>query len=331
MCIAIVKPAGAPVPSLATLQACADSNGDGAGISYPCVGNKVQIIKGMSSAEEVFDALNAQDFTQVPVMIHFRIGTHGLRTDAKHTHPFPVGAATEVMEKLAHQCDHAVMHNGIMNAFGYDKAISDTMAFARDFLGHVINHMDNPGVRAAVDGVLSWDKLAIMMANGRVYRFGKWIESDGIFYSNESFRTLGGADPRKWGKCDTWTKGWGSRLDTPDDGTQSFVDYPDDVPDKFRPWTGMLWSEGLALDGKDALENFDESHLLSDCRAAISLGAVMDVPRPSACSEVEYDAWVVRNYLTKLINDTQLIGYLETGVLMSKPETKKTRRINRKS
>lgn len=325
-----MKPAGVPVPSLATLQACADSNGDGAGISYPCVENKVQIIKGMSSAEEVHEALHAQDFTQVPVMIHFRIGTHGLRTDAKHTHPFPIGATTEVMEKLVHQCDHAVMHNGIMNAFGYDKAISDTMAFARDFLGHVINHMDNPGVRAAVDGVLSWDKLAIMMANGKVYRFGKWIESDGIFYSNESFRTFGGADPRKWGSCSTWSKGWGNRLDTPEDDTQSFVDYRDEL-DKFRPWTGQLWSEGLTLDGKDTLDNFDEAHLLSDCRAAQEFGAVLDMPRPTGCSEVEFDAWVVYKYLTKAITDTQLIGYLETGVLMRKSETKKTRRTTRKS
>lgn len=330
MCIACYSPAGVPVPSLEILKACADSNGDGCGISYPCVGGKVQILKGFQSAEEVHEALHAQDFTNVPIFIHFRIGTHGLKTDAKHTHPFPIGATTEVMEKLVHQCDHAVMHNGIMNAFGYEKAISDTMAFARDFLGHVINHIDNQGVQAAINGALSWDKLAIMMADGRVYRFGKWIESDGIFYSNESFRTFGGADPRKWGSCSTWSKGWGDRLDTPEDDTQDFVDYRDEL-DKFRPWTGQLWSEGLTLDGKDTIDNFDESHLLSDCRAAQEFGAALDVPRPTGCSEVEFDAWVVCKYLTKAITDTQLIGYLETGVLMRKAEAKKTRRINRKS
>jgi hypothetical protein len=278
----------------------------------------------------MFEALNAQDFTQVPVMIHFRIGTHGLKTDAKHTHPFPIGATTEVMEKLVHQCDHAVMHNGILGAFGYEKAISDTMAFARDFLGHVINHIDNQGVQAAINGALSWDKLAIMMADGRVYRFGKWIESDGIFYSNESFRTFGGADPRKWGSCASWTKGWGTRLDTPEDDTQDFVDYPD-IPEQFRPFTGQLWSEGLILDGKDSIDSFDATHLRSDAAAAVDLGAALDVPRPTNCSEVEYDAWVVHGYLTKQFTDTQLIGYLETGVVMRKAEAKKTRRITRKS
>ena len=319
MCIAIYKPAGVPVPSLATLQACADSNGDGAGISYPCVGGKVQIIKGMGSAEEVFEALNAQDFTNGPVMIHFRIGTHGLKTDAKHTHPFPVGATTEVMEKLVHQCDHAVMHNGILGSFGYEKAISDTMAFARDFLPLILHHLDNPGVKAAMTEVLSWDKVAIMAADGSVRMFGNWIKSDGIFYSNESFRSFGGADPRKWGKTTdlcTWSRDY-----DPDE------DFAKDEKEPFRPFKGQLWSDGLTWDGLEAMEMFDSTHLRADHDAAVEFGAAMDAPKPIGCTEIEYDAWVVYSFITKKFTEKQLIGYLETGVVMREVETtKKTRR-----
>ena len=274
------------------------------------MGGKVQIIKGLQSAEEIHDLLTSQDLTKVPVMIHFRIGTHGLKSDPKHTHPFPVGASTEDMERLMHKCDFAVMHNGILRDFGYDKAISDTMAYARDFLGHVAQHLDNPGVKAAVDSTLGWDKLAVMAADGTVRMFGKWIEDGGIFYSNESFRSRDGADPRKWGSCITrW--GWDDDLDIVE-------------PEKYRPFRGQLWSDNITI-GESTLDDFDAAALRSDASAAVDFGAAPDLPIPDGCSELEYDAWVVLGYLTGNFSEDQFIDYIELGVILSRdlePTTK---------
>ena len=92
MCIAIIKPGSAPLPTLEQLQNCAKTNRDGGGLCYPIAGG-VQIVKGFTTADAMFAFLQTQDFTSVPMMIHFRIGTHGDKGAPKHTHPFQIGRA----------------------------------------------------------------------------------------------------------------------------------------------------------------------------------------------------------------------------------------------
>ena len=140
-----------------------------------------------------------------------------------------------------------------------------------------------------------------------------------MFYSNESFRSLGGADPRKWGSC---SRGWGSLA-------AGEYELEDEVP--FRPFRGQLWSDNLFLGERDSLDGFDVTHLRSDAASAEQLGASVDCPKPQACTDVEFDAWVVYGYLTKKFTDKQLYSYLETGVVIKDEPitTKKDRRIRR--
>lgn len=330
MCIAIIKPGNAPLPTLEQLENCAATNGDGAGLCYPIKGGGVQIIKGMQSAKEVHDFLQTQDFTLVPMMLHFRIGTHGGRRDPKHTHPFPIGRGTEEMEALQIVAQSAMMHNGIMSRFGYEAAISDTMAFARDALPQI---MKMP--KAAMDIVMSevlgtHNKVAYMDKNGLVSKFGNWIEDGGLFWSNASYKSyasVASADPRRWGSCGSGAgrtkhggynqSGFYSRYDWGDDVPEDFPASPDALEELLvSPGEGELWSDLIEEDvtSVDTEKLSDESNAIvasEDFRARfVYRNRGSKIIRPEGVSIKDWDTLVSYRYMYSFIKDDEWDAYL---------------------
>jgi hypothetical protein len=304
-----------------------------------------QIVKGIQSAKEIHDELISQDFTAVPMLIHFRIGTHGLKSDPKHTHPFPLGRNKEDMEKLSLMSKHAMIHNGIMSAFGYEKDISDSMAFARDVLPLLYPKINDEGVQAAISEILGYsNKIAILDGvTQMVWLFGKWNKgADGIFYSNDSYKGFGGADLREWrkpyywGGCGTGTRklDWEKeddvefpeRTQTADDRDFSNLTGTSDpvigANQKVHPRfsTGELWSELLA-DGWDETA-LDMDMLSADADKAIAGGDSIYGRKKKGTLQREKDALIVRTYLRKWIDDEAYTSYLIEGYIKNPAERK---------
>ena len=313
MCIAIIKPGSAPLPTLEQLQNCAKTNRDGGGLCYPIAGG-VQIVKGFTTADAMFAFLQTQDFTSVPMMIHFRIGTHGDKGAPKHTHPFPVGAGQEEMEKLILESDMALMHNGIMYKFGYDKEISDTMAFARDALPHILKMpVECRGI--VLSEILGTsNKIALMDSEGEISKVGTWIEDGGLFWSNTSYKTFTyAADPRNWGSCAGYIQG-GKYKNRKSSAQTTLPGDDESWPDPFaktlkRPIDAQFWSEVIENDPI----NFDVDALRDDyfkISAALGRSVPYGIEKPTALTNKEWDTVVSWRYTYSYIKDDEWDTYI---------------------
>lgn len=175
MCIAIYKPAG-QVITKDILSVCNDNNPDGMGFAFPDSG-RVEIVKTPYYAD--FDewykeySSRAKD---VPMLIHFRIATHGQMDDA-NTHPFQVNPSL------------AFIHNGIIPGLG-DKHYSDTWYFNKQLAEvstKTIHYRIIQDMMA--DYIGRGSKLVFLDSKGRHViinqQAGHWV--NGVWYSNNSY------------------------------------------------------------------------------------------------------------------------------------------------
>lgn len=196
MCIIVAKPAGIQCPSLETLETCFNSNPDGAGLMW-ADGDQVRIIKGFMEFDEFASTLKALgDVTNTGLVMHFRITTHG-GTRPECCHPFPLTDDDAALRALDICAPLGVAHNGVISGMDTDPQTSDTMAYIRDVL--------TPLQRMAGDLLASDDamtvvestvgsKLAFLEPDGAITTIGDFIEENGVFYSNASFKPA----PRIW-------------------------------------------------------------------------------------------------------------------------------------
>lgn len=214
MCIVVYKPSNVKMPSKATLKECFRCNSDGAGYMFPEDG-KVQIKKGFMS----FNALNTSlqaDYNRLgaetPFVIHFRIGTQGGNNQA-NTHPFPLSKNMSDLKQLSCTTNCGVAHNGVISLTTtrtseyiqeYDEEknrmvtkykpidYSDTMKFITDYLSLIIKNKNwymNEDNLTLIERLIGCsNKLAIMNADGHTTLIGNFIEDNGVFYSNSSYK-----------------------------------------------------------------------------------------------------------------------------------------------
>jgi hypothetical protein len=205
MCVIVAKPANVALPPRAELQNCFERNPDGAGLMYPTAEGKVIITKGFPTWAEFERHLSTVeqlvDTAVVPMVLHFRIGTHGHRTAPTHTHPFPICGSYERMMELNTVCDAGMAHNGIIH-FGsiggaravVDTAIepSDSMEFANivlSTLSRVPGWLDEGSpCTAIVEGALGQgNKLAILSGASVLMLYGHFVEHNGCWFSNTTY------------------------------------------------------------------------------------------------------------------------------------------------
>ena len=198
MCIIVYKPEGVDMPSRDTLLNCYRGNSDGAGFMYPLVGkDKIRIRKGFMDFGGLMDSLDRiPDVKNVPVVIHFRIGTQGLN-DKGNTHPFPITSCESTLTSVESVADVALAHNGIIDltsTYGSVKqevVRSDTYFFVKDYctcLCDKPNYYENEKIVEILEK-LAGSKLAIMSNDGHVELIGSFIHDDEDFcyYSNTSY------------------------------------------------------------------------------------------------------------------------------------------------
>jgi predicted glutamine amidotransferase len=191
MCIIVYKPAGEELPGTRTLKRCFEANPDGAGIMYP-TRSGVRIVKGLMSFDQLTDALGRREWKNRPVVIHFRIGTHGTRSVA-NTHPFPVTKDESQLAAKTSSAPVALAHNGIISLTsggGYKDDRSDTFRFVRDYASDAIlgPRYYRQKKTVALLARLADSKLAIMSADGHVELIGRFEKHDGCYYSNDSYK-----------------------------------------------------------------------------------------------------------------------------------------------
>lgn len=209
MCVIVAKPSGVKMPTTDAITDMWFANPDGAGLMYAHKGT-VFIRKGfMDLADFLTEVENLEtkfDLTKLPLVMHFRITTHG-GTKPENCHPFPISDSVGVLSKLDSRTSLGVAHNGII-PITPRKGISDTMEY-------VISQLA-PLHRAVPDFYKSKDlmqmvynavssKLAFLTDKGEIFTVGDFQTEDGILYSNLNHKWMRPRDFR-FGCYDGWDK-----------------------------------------------------------------------------------------------------------------------------
>lgn len=195
MCIIAIKPAGVKTPAETTIENMWYNNSDGAGFMYAAGGN-VHIEKGFMSLKDLKAALKQLektiDTTSTPIILHFRITTHG-KTSPGNCHPFPVVEKLPLLQMTKCKTPLAVAHNGIISGIKPSKEdISDTMEYIMTQLAPLYQlkkdfYKQDAGKKLVYNFIRS--KMAFLDGTGRIETIGDFITGeDGVSYSNTSYR-----------------------------------------------------------------------------------------------------------------------------------------------
>ena len=182
MCIAIYKPADKEI-SDDVLKICYTNNKDGCGFAYINKDHKgIKRIKIKKSMD--FDVFLKQYKRAIevnpesPFLIHFRIGTHGVRTNY-NCHPFRIDDET------------VFIHNGVISGVGTDEKKSDTQLFNDVVLKRLPKGLlTHPTIKFLIEDFIGYSKLITLDINGSVNIYnekkGEWV--DGIWFSNNGYK-----------------------------------------------------------------------------------------------------------------------------------------------
>lgn len=210
MCIIAAKASGVAMPDRKTIRRMWDANPDGAGIMYiekGCVRIEKGFMKYKSFAKKLDQLEHRLDMTQTPVVMHFRITTHG-GTRPENCHPFPITDSIGALKKTQSSSDIGVAHNGII-PITPRKDISDTMEYIASQLAPLKRALprfyENKNAMLLIKNAID-SKMAFLTKEGKIYTVGDFNEHNGILYSNYSYdehygyyRNLG-----KWSSYGAW-------------------------------------------------------------------------------------------------------------------------------
>lgn len=211
MCIIAAKPAGVKMPSDETIRNMWYANPDGAGIMYALEG-KVRIEKGFMKLTALESRLaeirKTVNLDETGVVLHFRITTHG-GTRPENCHPFPITDSLARLRMTRVTTSVGVAHNGVIHIAPRDRNTSDTMEYIASQLAPLSRALPsfyvNPNAMTLIQNAIQ-SRMAFLTGSGEIYMTGDFIESDGIFYSNRSFKGYGRARGCyvDWDDHDAW-------------------------------------------------------------------------------------------------------------------------------
>ena len=190
MCVIMVKPKGIPLPCKEVFKICYNNNSDGCGYMYVENG-KVVVKKGFMGYKNMYKQIKKLGDDKV-IVVHFRIGTSGVKKDQKTCHPYPISTDENDLQKLQYNTDVGVVHNGIISGYVDDKRpdLNDTQVFVRDFLT-VLKDLNpefykNKKARDLIENEAG-SKLVFLDSNEDLYYVGEYNEDNGVLYSNYTY------------------------------------------------------------------------------------------------------------------------------------------------
>jgi hypothetical protein len=131
-------------------------------------------------------------FKDVPIMYHFRIGTHGPNSEAL-THPFPISNQFKHLTALEYKSDIVMSHNGIIHSVVPRAGWSDTQQYISDIIMPLIktdrHFYKNKHMQELMRNTNNGSRFAFLDMDGNFTTVGEFVESDdpelkGILYSN---------------------------------------------------------------------------------------------------------------------------------------------------
>ena len=307
MCIIAAKPAGIPMPDDATLRRMWDNNPDGAGFMYPVTlkkhgkaVTKVQVEKGFMEYDHFEAALQelarTHDLTQTPIVMHFRITTHG-GTCPELTHPFPVTSSESVLKKLRSTADVGVAHNGIIHSVEPRKGLSDTAEYVATQLAPLSRALprfyENTDALTLIRNAIG-SKMAFLSADGKIVTVGDFTEHDGILYSNTSYSYTAYQFSRAWSCGGGWSWDTGAGSAPWDSSTPRKLMNLSAVPGAYLVLSSgealsTDYEDAYAMDSKGRIYSYDELLdvfvRLSGASAYTSQGTALRYKSKSACWE----------------------------------------------
>lgn len=189
MCVIVYKPKNIELPSKDILKTCYKNNSDGAGYTFTSR-HKVIIKKGYQDFDTFYNELlkdyKKYNLANHSLILHFRIGTSGGLTKEK-TQPFKITSNIKELNKLYIKNKKAsLVHNGVFSEYTYNKELSDTQNYIKDFLQPLLKSKIK-NKKTLVNNSLDYSKLAILNNRDNVLLLGDFIKDKGVYYSNNSY------------------------------------------------------------------------------------------------------------------------------------------------
>lgn len=186
MCIIAVKEKNIPMFDDKTIKQMFSRNSDGAGIMWTENGN-VHFKKGFMKVEPFLDFVHSRDdWSTIPAVLHFRIGTAGGNTPL-NCHPYPIKKKNTV-EGV---CNMAMAHNGVMYKYNPPKgsSINDTQVFVNTVINDMpAGFLKSKAILKLIKEDIGTNKLAFLDKTGTITLIGDFIEDNGYKYSNSSYK-----------------------------------------------------------------------------------------------------------------------------------------------
>jgi uncharacterized protein with PIN domain len=191
MCIVIYKGKGVNLPDKKIIKNCMVNNPDGTGYMFP-VSDGVLIRKGFNDVNLLLKALHSDLKTyglkenDIDIALHMRIATAG-KVKPENCHPFPITDHIGDLQSTFIISDKAMVHNGMINICDDNfKNLSDTQIFVKDILCKL--NLKHRAVKKLINLSIGSSKLLFFDKTGMFDSYGKWIEDNKIFYSNDSYK-----------------------------------------------------------------------------------------------------------------------------------------------
>lgn len=197
MCVILLAPKGTDKKSEFLYEAIktgAITNTDGIGLMYK-EGDSIYVDKGYKSAEEIIEVLEKLSLSNDhgELAIHLRIGNKG-HVNAEMCHPFICSHDEEETMSLQSMTKKPVMmHNGTFTGLTLPTGKSDTFVFANQFLSekHVVDFMHaKPELFLDLaKSLIGPSRVLVFYPDHRDHaKIGTWIEDNGYYFSNESYK-----------------------------------------------------------------------------------------------------------------------------------------------
>jgi hypothetical protein len=200
MCVIAISEKGINPPTEQNLKDMFNYNDDGAGISYVLDG-LVYTHKGLMSWADFSKTYKlvekklktaGKTLADVPILYHFRIGTHGPNSEGL-THPFPISNNFMHLSATELSSDVVMAHNGIIHSVTPTPGWSDTQQYISDIVFPLIKHdkyfYKSKHLQKLLENTIDSSKLAFLDTTENFTLIGDWKQSDepslkGIKYSN---------------------------------------------------------------------------------------------------------------------------------------------------
>jgi len=205
MCVIAAKAKGVNPPTEANMKSMFDNNDDGAGFAY-VLDDRVIVEKGLMTWKD-FERAYAlfekrvrtagKDIKDIPILYHFRIGTHGPNSEGL-THPFPISDKFKHLSALDYSADLVMAHNGIIHSVTPRTGWSDTQQYVSDILLPMAKSnkefYKDKHMHTIIDNTINGSRFVFLDKDGNFEFVGSWKESDdkdlkGIKYSNLNHET----------------------------------------------------------------------------------------------------------------------------------------------